>query len=97
MRLVSCFSIPTLFGPDRGILACGLAISAVNDGFEWLTFFSVTSLLGYAALASLLTWHALRRFDVVAGRARRQNAKTQREVPGTDQPDRGSLTTCPSA
>jgi hypothetical protein len=71
-------------------------ISSVDNGFAWLMIFSVASLLGYASLASLLTWHALRRFDVVAGRARRRTAKTAREVQGTHNPNHGPLTTCPS-
>jgi ABC-type transport system involved in multi-copper enzyme maturation permease subunit len=73
-----------------------LEISSVDNGLAWLTIFSVMSLLGYAAFASLLTWHALRRFDVVAGRARRRNAKTPRELQTTHNPNHGPLTTCPS-
>jgi ABC-type transport system involved in multi-copper enzyme maturation permease subunit len=46
-------------------------ISAIDEGFAWSAIFSVLSLVGYAAFSALLTWHALRRFDVVAGRARR--------------------------
>jgi ABC-type transport system involved in multi-copper enzyme maturation permease subunit len=47
-------------------------IRLVDDSFAWLAIFSLESLLVYASLASLLTWHALRRFDAVAGRARRR-------------------------
>lgn len=43
----------------------------VDDGPGWLATFSIMSLLGYVALASFLTWDALRRFEIVAGRARR--------------------------
>ncbi len=71
-------------------------LSSVDNGFAWLTIFSVASLLGYASLASLLTWLALRRFEVVAGRARRRNAETEREVQGMHHADHGPLTTCPS-
>jgi hypothetical protein len=61
-------------------------IRSVDNGLAWLTILTVMSLLGYASLASLLAWHALGRFDVVAGRARRRNAKTRREVQGTQIP-----------
>jgi hypothetical protein len=46
-------------------------LSTVDDGLAWQTIFSIASLLAYAALATLLTWHTLRRFEIVAGRARR--------------------------
>ena len=46
-------------------------IWTIDDGLPWLTRFSVASALGYATLAMLLTWLALRRYEVVAGRARR--------------------------
>jgi ABC-type transport system involved in multi-copper enzyme maturation permease subunit len=72
------------------------AISSVDDGFAWLAILSVASLLGYASLAALLTWHALRRFEVVAGRARRRNEKIARELRGMPDPNAGPLTTCPS-
>ena len=55
-------------------------ISSIDNGYAWSAIFSVASLLGYASLASLLTWHALRRLEVVAGRARRRSAKTECEV-----------------
>jgi hypothetical protein len=55
----------------------------IDDGLPWLTRFSVASAIGYATLASLLTWLAFRRFEVVAGRARRPR-KTQPPFP----PDR---------
>ena len=42
-------------------------VSSMNDGLMWQTIFSVLSVLVYAALAALLTWLALDRFDVVAG------------------------------
>jgi hypothetical protein len=43
----------------------------VDESAEWLATFSIISLLGYASFASVLTWHALLRFEVIAGRARR--------------------------
>lgn len=43
----------------------------IDDGPGWRATFSVMSLVIYAALAAVLTWDALRRFDGVAGRARR--------------------------
>jgi ABC-type transport system involved in multi-copper enzyme maturation permease subunit len=46
-------------------------LSNIDNTFAWQTIFSVFSLLEYAALATFLTWHSLRRFEVVAGRARR--------------------------
>jgi hypothetical protein len=36
--------------------------------------FSIMSLVVYALLALLLTWDTLRRFEIVAGRARRKRA-----------------------
>jgi ABC-2 family transporter protein len=85
IRLLSNVSWPTVW-----------RISSIDGGLAWLTIFSVASLLNYAALAALLTWHALRRFEVVAGRARRRHVTTKREVRGTHHPDHGPLTTCPS-
>jgi len=46
-------------------------VSDIDDGPVWQTIFTVLSVLGYAALAAFLTWHTVRRFDVVAGRAHR--------------------------
>ena len=43
----------------------------IDNSLPWLTALSVASAFGYATLATLLTWLALRRFEVVAGRARR--------------------------
>ncbi len=43
----------------------------VNDGPGWLATFSVMSVVIYAAFGALLTFDALRRFENVAGRARR--------------------------
>jgi ABC-type transport system involved in multi-copper enzyme maturation permease subunit len=43
----------------------------LDDGLGWLTIFSIISLMAYAVLAAILTWDALRRFEIVAGRARR--------------------------
>jgi hypothetical protein len=47
-------------------------IRDVDDGPGWLAIFSLMSLVGYASLGSLLTWDTLRRFEIVAGRARRR-------------------------
>ena len=46
-------------------------VSSMDDGLVWQTIFSVGSVLAYAALAALLVWHTLHRFEIVAGRARR--------------------------
>ena len=54
-------------------------ISDINDGLAWRSIFSILSLLGYGGLAALLTWHSLRRFEVVAGRARRTRKMTAPE------------------
>ncbi|MFI5455420.1 MAG: ABC transporter permease subunit [Isosphaerales bacterium] len=45
-------------------------VSDIDNGLAWQTIATVLSVLGYAALATLLTWQTLRRFEVVAGRAR---------------------------
>ena len=45
--------------------------SLVADGTAWLAIFSVVSLILYSILAFLLTRDAVRRFEIVAGRARR--------------------------
>ena len=44
-------------------------LSSIDDGLAWQTIFSILSVVSYAALAAVLTWHSLRRFEVVAGRA----------------------------
>ncbi len=46
-------------------------VRSIDDGIAWRTIFSVASLVAYAALATLLLWHTIRRFEIVAGRARR--------------------------
>ncbi len=46
-------------------------VSSMDDGMVWQTISSAVSILGYSALAALLIWHSVYRFDVVAGRARR--------------------------
>jgi hypothetical protein len=46
-------------------------IRNIDTGLNWQTIFSVLSVLFHATLATLLTWDSLRRFEVVAGRARR--------------------------
>jgi ABC-type transport system involved in multi-copper enzyme maturation permease subunit len=43
----------------------------VDDDLGWVATFSIMSLLIYTSLAAFLTWDALRRFEIVAGRARR--------------------------
>jgi ABC-type transport system involved in multi-copper enzyme maturation permease subunit len=45
--------------------------SGIDDGMAWRAILSITSVLGYAALAALFTWHAAARFEVAAGRAHR--------------------------
>jgi ABC-type transport system involved in multi-copper enzyme maturation permease subunit len=55
----------------------------VDESPEWLATFSIISLLGYGSLASVLTWHALRRFEVVAGRAQRRRGVL---LPSADGP-----------
>jgi ABC-2 family transporter protein len=65
-------------------------ISAIDDGAAWQMIFTVLSLLGYTAFAALLTWHGLRRFEVIAGRARRTRVKTAPvgQEKGKDRNDR---------
>jgi hypothetical protein len=46
-------------------------LSSIDDGLAWQTIFTILSVVSYAALAAVLTRHSLRRFEVVAGRARR--------------------------
>jgi len=46
-------------------------VSNMDTGPAWQTISTVVSVVGYAVLATLLTWHGLRRFEVTAGRARR--------------------------
>jgi ABC-type transport system involved in multi-copper enzyme maturation permease subunit len=46
------------------------SLSDVDDGPVWQTIASVLSILGYASLATLLNWQVLRRFELVARRAR---------------------------
>ena len=43
------------------------SILTVDESPVWQVAFSVVSLLAYAALASLLTWHSLFRYEIVAG------------------------------
>jgi ABC-type transport system involved in multi-copper enzyme maturation permease subunit len=50
------------------------SVSAIDGSEIWHAIFSVLSVVTYAALAALLTWHTLRRFKVVAGRAQRSSA-----------------------
>jgi ABC-type transport system involved in multi-copper enzyme maturation permease subunit len=55
----------------------------VDDGPGWLATFSIMSLVGYASLAFILTWDMHRRFEIVAGRARRKRvgSASSAEVP----------------
>jgi ABC-type transport system involved in multi-copper enzyme maturation permease subunit len=46
-------------------------VSSMDGGAAWQTIFSIASLVAYSALAVLLIWHTLHRFEIVAGRARR--------------------------
>jgi ABC-type transport system involved in multi-copper enzyme maturation permease subunit len=43
----------------------------MDPGPVWHAIFTVVSALAYTALAMVLTWHAVHRFEIVAGRARR--------------------------
>jgi hypothetical protein len=55
---------------------------SIDDGLAWQSIFSVLSIMGYAAFATLLTWHALRRFAIVAGRAHRSAQAESPARPG---------------
>jgi hypothetical protein len=72
-------------------------IRDIDSGIAWQTIFSVLSLLSYAALATLLTWDSLRRFEIVAGRAQRSSSPAQIAAPargdktGTDCPSEQPL------
>jgi hypothetical protein len=46
-------------------------ISSLDDGLVWQSLFTALSIAGYAFFATLLTWHVLHRFEIVAGRPRR--------------------------
>jgi hypothetical protein len=46
-------------------------LSSIDQSLTWLAILSVQSACTYAAIALLLTWHAVRGFEFVAGRARR--------------------------
>jgi ABC-type transport system involved in multi-copper enzyme maturation permease subunit len=46
-------------------------IYAMDDGLAWRTIFSIASLLAYTTMAAVLVWHALYRYEIIAGRARR--------------------------
>ena len=67
-------------------------VSNVDDGLAWQTIFSIVSLLAYAALATFLTWHTFRRFEIVAGRARRSTTP-----PPFDLTDRKDQTATPAS
>ena len=47
----------------------------IDDGPGWLATFSIMSLVIYTILAGVLTRDALRRFEIVAGRARRRHVE----------------------
>ncbi len=49
----------------------------VDDGPAWMAIFGIMSLAIDAGLAALLTWQAIRRFEVVAGRAFRSDRPTE--------------------
>jgi ABC-type transport system involved in multi-copper enzyme maturation permease subunit len=51
----------------------------VDAGAGWMAAFSMISLAGYATLAAILTCDCLRRFEIVAGRARRPRRAHRRE------------------
>jgi hypothetical protein len=57
-------------------------VSSIDDGLVWQSIFAVLSLLGYAAFAIVLTWHLLRRFEIVAGRPRRSTQAQPPAPPG---------------
>jgi ABC-type transport system involved in multi-copper enzyme maturation permease subunit len=57
-------------------------ISAIDEGLPWLTIIGVLSVCTYAALASFLTWHSLRRFEMIAGRASRTGQTRPAAAPG---------------
>jgi ABC-type transport system involved in multi-copper enzyme maturation permease subunit len=66
-------------------------IRSIDSGLAWQTIFSVLSVLTYATLAALLTWDSLRRFEIVAGRARRSSqrqpaAPARGDITGADTP-----------
>jgi len=48
-------------------------IRSIDNTEAWRTIFIVLSVLTYATFATLLTWDSLRRFEIVAGRARRSS------------------------
>jgi ABC-type transport system involved in multi-copper enzyme maturation permease subunit len=56
-------------------------ISSIDDGLAWQSIFTALSIAGYALFATLLTWHALRRFEIVAGRPRRSRRGRLEAVP----------------
>jgi hypothetical protein len=56
-------------------------ISAIDDGLPWLTVIGVLSVLTYATMAAFLTWHSLRRFEAIAGRASRSGQTQPAAVP----------------
>jgi hypothetical protein len=60
----------------------------IDDGPAWLAIFSILSVTGYTILATLLTFDALRRFEIVAGRARRGLVPSTTSTEGTS-PGRG--------
>ena len=61
-------------------------VRSIDDGIAWRTIFSVASLVAYAALATLLLWHTLKRFEIVAGRARRSTDLQPPAPPSSGDP-----------
>jgi hypothetical protein len=54
-------------------------IYAMDDGLAWRTIFSIASLSAYTVMAAAFVWHALYRFEIIAGRARRFTAPAPSE------------------
>jgi ABC-type transport system involved in multi-copper enzyme maturation permease subunit len=60
-------------------------VSSIDHGLPWRVILGTWSLLGYTALAALLTWHSIRRLEVVAGRADRERQEIYEELAKSDQ------------
>jgi ABC-type transport system involved in multi-copper enzyme maturation permease subunit len=67
------------------------SIGSIEGTEAWRTIFTVVSLVTYAAFASLLTWDCLRRFEIVAGRARRSSSQGQPAAPAHDDKTGGDF------
>jgi ABC-2 family transporter protein len=68
------------------------SVLSMDDSLFWRVFFSVLSMLAYSALSALLIWHTLHRFEIVAGRARRETSAPPSPPKSPDQ-QRATLTT----